>query len=109
MGHDEQVEAAWASRPAAATYGRKSELRVRLAGEQNWRCCYCGCRMDSAPERDGDPSAATLEFLVPRSRGGLRVEANAAVACSECNQARGDAIWQVHRRLMDEGLMPRID
>lgn len=73
-------------------------LRNRLAEAQNWRCCYCTERLQGSVP---DPKAPTLEVIVPKSRGGsVFSEDNMAVACLECNNLRGDAIWPIHHITM---------
>lgn len=60
--------------------------RTRLAEAQNWRCCWCGCRMT---EVQGRKHSATVEHVTPRSHGGVDDPDNYAVACNRCNNARG--------------------
>jgi len=82
----------------------KRLLTLKLAGEQNHRCCYCG-----RPIWVGMPDAplpkrlrATIEHVVAKAqfrRAGLEGwerfqahtnEENLAAACAECNNTRGD-------------------
>lgn len=60
--------------------------RTRLAEAQNWRCCWCGCKMT---EYQGRKHSATVEHVTPRSQGGSDHPDNYAVACSKCNNTRG--------------------
>jgi hypothetical protein len=60
--------------------------RVRLAGEQGWRCCYCGCRMDPDPSR---PDGVTIEHVIPKALGGTNDWINLVAACNRCNERRG--------------------
>ncbi len=83
---EEQIELSWAQhlawrRPLTAG------LREQLAEQQNWKCCYCGIRMDGIP--GVDPAAPTFEHVVPRSKGGLDEIDNLAIACRRCNGERG--------------------
>ncbi len=59
----------------------KRRFRTRLAEAQNWRCCYCGCRLE--------PETATIEHVKPRALGGSNTWENCAAACDPCNSKRG--------------------
>jgi 5-methylcytosine-specific restriction endonuclease McrA len=53
-------------------------------------CVYCGA------------TAATIDHVVPRSRGGLHVWENVVSACHRCNHLKGDHPvaelgWRLHR------------
>jgi len=64
---------------------RKSWMRTRLAGEQNWKCCWCGC--DTTPTT-GKHNTATIEHVTPQAKGGTDDWENLASACSACNNNR---------------------
>lgn len=90
---EEEIELAWqeherqqTSRPLLLT----PLNRNRLAGEQNWRCCWAfwGCRHEMVPEQ-GLPHSATFEHIIPLALGGTHDIENLAVACLDCNQRRG--------------------
>ena len=86
---EEQIELAWAEHHA--TYNRPAgnltiAMRWRLAEQQNWRCCWCGIRMEGAGFALDAP---TFEHIVPRSKGGTDELDNIAVACRRCNEERG--------------------
>lgn len=62
---------------------------------QDGKCHYCDLIFDP---RDIDPmNRATLDHVVPLSRGGEDSEANTVAACLLCNTAKGDM-------LLDEAL-----
>lgn len=69
---------------------------ISLSGSQNHRCCYCGTNtwhpdiVDYEINRS-DSNRATLEHLLPNSQGGTYTWDNLVMACSDCNQARGDS------------------
>lgn len=83
------------------------ELTVRLAAEQNWRCCYRGCKLDAPfsysltnfpisgggvplyTRREEGFKLPTLEHIVPRRDQGPTSWENCAAACSRCNNERG--------------------
>jgi 5-methylcytosine-specific restriction endonuclease McrA len=64
------------------------EVRTKLAEAQNWRCAYCGGRMDG---KKNEPDAPTFEHLVPTSQGGPDTISNVVITHRRCNVARGDA------------------
>lgn len=53
--------------------------RQRILIEQDNRCIYCHC-----PLTEG-----TLDHVKPQKEGGTDNNENLAVACSECNRAKG--------------------
>lgn len=59
---------------------------LRLHGDT---CCWCGktCRLTVVPQH---PDRATVEHVIPKSRGGSNMLPNLRVACYACNNARGD-------------------
>ena len=60
-------------------------VRNRLAEAQNWHCCWCGC--ETIPESGKDYSA-TIEHVIPRSKGGSDDQDNLAMSCHKCNKER---------------------
>lgn len=56
-------------------------------------CCYCGCVMVFASFGRGSrpDNQATLEHVIPISRGGGHTFSNCAVACWRCNISKGAA------------------
>lgn len=76
---------------------RSCYLRA-LVARDGPRCCWCG--EDTTPGVSG-PRQATIEHLLPRSKGGALVPGNLAVACYGCNNGRGDADRPPSRELCD--------
>ena len=57
----------------------------------NWICYICGTHID--PDRVGsDPGSATLDHIVPLSRGGKHTWDNVAPAHLCCNELKSDII-----------------
>ena len=83
-----EIDAAWGERERGLVAPRRWAMRRRLAGEQNWRCCYCGCRTEIDTL---GPRAATIEHLTPKIDGGSDDYENLVSACSRCNNDRGHA------------------
>lgn len=50
------------------------------------RCYWCKCAIDE--------SSATIDHLVPLSRGGSNASDNLVLACKPCNQRRGASLPQ---------------
>lgn len=64
-----------------------NQLLLRdLLSEQGMRCAYCLHRLKS---RD-----ATIDHVIPRSRGGSCLRGNLVAACWACNNRKGDATWE---------------
>lgn len=73
---------------------QKHVIKARMFWEQRGLCHWCRQPMTiyprgrTAPKRDF--SVATLDHLVPRSKGGGLGRANLVLACKSCNLAKGD-------------------
>jgi|ERR1700733_3970001 len=90
MTREEQIDRAWKLHrlpPHCQRTNMTPENRDRLAEAQNWRCCYCGGRMDG---RGTSPDAPTFEHVIPRSKGGPDTISNLVIAHTRCNVRRGD-------------------
>jgi len=63
-------------------------LRVRKRDGDT--CCYCGVTMLFLRATEGryNPTKATLEHVIPISRGGLHVWENVKLACRRCNVSK---------------------
>lgn len=80
------------------------ERIARAAGEQNWRCCYCGGRMTN---EQGWTNSATLDHVIPRHQGGPNAFENLVAACARCNVRRGNTDAQAFfERVQAEGWQP---
>ena len=56
-------------------------------------CCYCGVQMSFVRRRRGDgiaPNRATLEHVLPISRGGAHTFDNTILACHRCNVSKNN-------------------
>lgn len=61
-------------------------LRTRLSEAQNHRCCYC----TRLTYQKVGKEQATIEHVIPRSRGGPHTFDNTVMACRRCNNNRKD-------------------
>lgn len=78
------------------------DLRMSIYESSNWRCCYCGVRLERYPRqkfgRDGKSRAkgrgsvilnrATIEHVVRQADGGWDAWDNLVAACEWCNLNR---------------------
>src|SRR6185437_8093481 len=60
-------------------------FRSMLAGEQGWRCCYCGCRMI---HHGRHPNSVALHLLLPARLGGSYAYENCVACCRTCSDDR---------------------
>ena len=67
--------------------GLNAYWRSRMSEAQNHKCCWCG--IVTTDER-GKKYSSTLEHVMPVSKGGKNHPDNLAMACSRCNQKRGN-------------------
>jgi 5-methylcytosine-specific restriction endonuclease McrA len=66
-------------------YVRFSKSLVYLRDQ--YTCLYCGCGVE---RKD-----ATLDHVIPRSRGGKTTWENSATSCRKCNHEKGDKLgWK---------------
>ena len=65
------------SNPGTRRLWKEKEYRKRKG-----RCQFCGRQMQYAD--------ATIDHIVPRSRGGRHHLKNLQLLCKECNQEKGD-------------------
>ena len=94
-----EVELAWRehNQGSLSVAWRRSALLPVLAERQNWRCCYCGGRMDT---QKGRPDSATVEHVIPKAKGGTDNPGNLVAACERCNSARGSTYRPEHREAL---------
>ena len=75
----------------AANRQRKSwhkAAKAQMFAKSN-KCHWCGAEMSLHPL---DKNFATIEHIIPLSRGGLDNRNNMTLACITCNQKRGNTI-----------------
>lgn len=64
--------------------------RLRLRRRDGDRCTICGLRMDFEPDdRLEAPNRATIDHIIPRSKGGTNDWSNLRLAHARCNRERG--------------------
>jgi hypothetical protein len=87
-GYDADRAAADRARKAGATVVVTFSLEGVL-DRDGWACQLCGVGLSRDP--DWEPNMATVDHIVPLSRGGEHTEENAQAACLRCNSAKHDA------------------
>lgn len=96
----DQIDAAWAEhenrRRWVFKHGYAVDLRRRICEEQNWRCCYCGCRTNENDHTGW--RLPTMEHIIPKRDGGPCSYENTVLACQRCNNERGSEIRAEHIR-----------
>lgn len=68
-------------------------LRRLVLERDGFRCRYCGVAL--RPYRQGrehDDDEATVDHIVPRSRGGADEATNMVACCWRCNQDKADTV-----------------
>lgn len=63
--------------------------RLALYERDGWTCQICGEPVNRTPWAN-DPRDATLDHIIPRSKGGTHDPENLRTACHLCNASRGD-------------------
>ena len=64
----------------------KKKLK-RILAKQKGKCFYCDCRTYRQEQKL--LPVATVDHVIPLSKGGTHSIKNLVVACSDCNQAKG--------------------
>jgi len=102
----ERVAAASQSRVEAGDYFTDPDLRLQLFERDEWICRYCGDRITA--------ETATLDHVVPVSKGGTSDPENLATCCFICNsiksgrtydEAAADLLAALRRRRADPTAM----
>lgn len=75
-------------------HARKVALRADILLEQGKRCVYCFEPLTH--------KTATLDHVIPQSKKGPTERHNAAVACRDCNMAKGSLSAAVFRKLIKD-------
>lgn len=89
--------AGWMQRKAdAGKQSRRASWLQHQIKKGNVNCTYCNRRVTrNAPQ--GHPTFATVDHIIPLSKGGYDGPRNWCIACDKCNQAKGSLTveeWQ---------------
>lgn len=79
-------------RKRARAYGVPYEpiKRADIFNRDGWRCYLCGKKVHMFSGDYSDPLLATLDHIVPMSRGGGHTRDNVRCACAWCNSVKSD-------------------
>lgn len=80
-------------------------LKVRLGGEQGWRCCCCGHPVGlkhhiEESQASANIRLATFEHLRPKELSGDDSIDNLAISCWDCNH--DELVWPIWRDLIED-------
>ena len=64
----------------------RNRTLVKMFRKQRGKCSLCGKQMALIR---GQPHTATIEHIIPRSKGGNNCAYNLRAACESCNKAKG--------------------
>lgn len=81
----------------------KSIQLTALFNAQSGICPYCG---DDMTMERGKQKSATIEHIIPKSKGGPDLLYNFMAVCNECNQERGNqplATYLIIKRRFERG------
>jgi hypothetical protein len=60
-----------------------------LAAESDWTCVSCGCKCTKGNGLN-KPTDATIDHVIPVSKGGTHTRSNVQLMCRRCNTDKGD-------------------
>jgi len=89
-----EIEAAWKSNSLTSYAAQAEQRRQWLATHlvsQNGLCAYCNIEITEISAPGAEDRRATIDHIVPRSRGGADKFENTLAACSYCNVAKGSS------------------
>lgn len=87
---------------------RKVWLGIHMA-RQNDRCAYCFCRMRTARHKTQAAMRATVDHIIPMSKGGDDSIENTCAACFACNNEKSDMMPDEFRALLaTRGALPTL-
>lgn len=99
----------------------RSSTRRRIYERDSWRCVWCAAEVFNTLDQlrrhvdalEGSTSKQPLRFasidhVVPRSRGGTNEHHNLITCCMKCNAKRGDLSVPAFARALDENNAPVI-
>jgi hypothetical protein len=62
-----------------------------LCASSDWKCTQCEC-VCNVPNGGNDPKEATIDHIIPLSKGGFHVRSNAQLLCRRCNTLKSDSL-----------------
>lgn len=80
---------------------QRQQHKKALWKRQKGICHYCGQNMK---KHGNEKRSATLDHVIPKSKGGVNARWNLVLCCMQCNTRKGDA-W-LEESVDSEGLNP---
>lgn len=71
---------------------RKVSKWARQQRRAGGKCEYCGVRVTHAKRDRPKPTSATMDHVMPLSKGGHTRKNNMVLCCYACNQAKGNLL-----------------
>lgn len=68
----------------------RERMILTVAARDGWECFYCGCVLCPPSDKAEGAIPATIEHVVPTSRGGPNNAANIVLSCAPCNGEAGN-------------------
>lgn len=68
-------------------------IRAKVLMRDGWKCRYCDIDLIDTPVPRGKPTPknkATMDHVLPVSKGGIYEEKNLVACCNHCNNLLGD-------------------
>ena len=59
----------------------RKQFRIQIFEQWDWGCAYCGKSLTD--------NTATIDHILPKSKGGHNVKSNMCCCCSSCNREKG--------------------
>ena len=89
----EKGEVMGAHRPGCRKGSQGIKKRL-LRDRKNRKCCYCGRYLRT--------NEATLEHVIPISKGGYTKKNNCKIACRKCNEEKGSMALGTYMQMKRE-------
>lgn len=62
--------------------------RLKVYDRDKWKCCECGCKVVRSVEYK--PNQATIDHVIPMSKGGAHTYSNVVTMCMSCNSIKSN-------------------
>lgn len=71
---------------------KPNKHRDQLVKNQNGECFYCSVTLNT--QKRHRPDSATIDHVIPSSKGGTNARSNTVAACFSCNGKKADRTLQ---------------
>jgi hypothetical protein len=72
--------------------GYNRSKRNQIGERDNWVCGICGCDVDSELSIYESDQAASIDHIIPRSKGGSNKDENLQITHWDCNRIKGVSV-----------------